>query len=335
MIVRRLLTAAALTAGLFAVTSCKYDDLLPSQAPMSAALAKTIAAKNMGQNAPILVRLFKEESDLEVWKQTTDGTYELLKTYDICAWSGKLGPKKAEGDRQAPEGFYTVTPAQLNPNSNYHLAVNMGYPNAYDRANGRTGSHLMVHGSCNSSGCYAMDDAQIQEIYTLARYAFQGGQRAFQIQAYPFRMTPKNMARHRKSEHYAFWKMLKTGSDYFEATHKLPNVGVCEKRYIFDQTAETVAGLTPNGPCPEIPVAQTVAAKQAADEAEELKIASSLSPSDFAQTSTFTYRTGQPITAEAYAAEQHRREGYDRTGQRIPGTPRAPAGGSVFSTFLD
>ena len=98
-----------------------------------------------------------------------DGQYALLKTYPICRWSGDLGPKKKEGDRQAPEGFYTITPGQMNPNSNYYLAFNTGYPNAYDRAWGRTGSELMVHGDCSSRGCYAMTDEQIQEIYALAR----------------------------------------------------------------------------------------------------------------------------------------------------------------------
>ena len=330
MLFRRLVTAAALATAMFAVSACQYEDLLPAEAPLPAALVQAIKSNGMGVKSPILVRLYKEESDLEVWKQKTDGSYALLKTYEICAWSGKLGPKKKEGDRQAPEGFYTVTPAQLNPNSNYHLALNMGYPNTYDRANGRTGSHLMIHGSCNSSGCYAMDDEQVQEIYSLARHSFEGGQRAFQIQAYPFRMTPKNMARHRNSEHYDFWKMLKKGSDYFEMTRQQPNVGVCDRRYVFDQSAETVAGLSATGACPDFSLPAQVVAKVEADHAEEEKIASSFSPSDFAETSTFSYRTGQPITPEAYAQEQHRREGYDREGNRVGGG----GGGSIFSSFL-
>ena len=328
MLVRRFVTAAALAATLMTVSACNYEDMVPANAPLPVDLVRAIKANNMGTNSPILVRLFKEESDLEIWKQKTDGSYALLKTYEICAWSGKLGPKKKEGDRQAPEGFYTVTPAQLNPKSNFHLAINMGYPNNFDRANGRTGQHLMIHGSCSSSGCYAMDDEQVQEIYSLARYSFEGGQRAFQIQAYPFRMTPKNMARHQNSEHFAFWKMLKKGSDYFDITKRPPNVGVCERSYIFDQTAETVAGLSPAGPCPAIEMAPQVAAKHQSDEAEAAKIAASLAPSEFANSTTFSYRTGQPITAEAYAQEQHRRQGYDREGKRV-----GPKGGSVFSLF--
>ena len=145
-----------------------------------------------------------------------------------------MGPKVQEGDRQAPEGFYTITPRQMNPNSNYHLAFNTGFPNAHDRANDRSGSSLMIHGDCASVGCYAMTDEQITEIYSLAREAFFGGQRSFQVQAYPFRMTPLNMARHRNSPHLAFWKVLKQGSDHFEVTRKEPKVAVCDKHYVFD-----------------------------------------------------------------------------------------------------
>ncbi len=188
----------------------------------------------MDKNSPILIRVFKQEAELEVWKQNRDGQYALLKTYPICRWSGDLGPKKKEGDRQAPEGFYTITPGQMNPNSNYYLAFNTGYPNAYDRAWGRTGSELMVHGDCSSRGCYAMTDEQIQEIYALARDSFFGGQKEFQFEAFPFRMTALNMAKHRNNPNFKFWKMLKQGYDDFEATRQEPKVAVCERRYVFD-----------------------------------------------------------------------------------------------------
>ena len=193
-----------------------------------------MTAKNMDKDSPILARIFKEEAEMEVWKKTRDGEYALLKTYPICKWSGDLGPKKKVGDRQAPEGFYTITPGQMNPNSNYYLAFNTGFPNAYDRAWGYTGSDLMVHGDCSSRGCYAMTDEQIQEIYALARESFFGGQKAFQLQAYPFRMTAMNMAKHRNNPNFAFWKMLKEGYDHFNASHQEPKVAVCEKRYVFD-----------------------------------------------------------------------------------------------------
>ena len=139
-----------------------------------------------------------------------------------------------EGDRQAPEGFYSITPGQMNPQSAYYLSFNTGYPNAFDKALGRTGSQLMVHGDCSSRGCYAMTDEQIAEIYSLGRESFFGGQHAFQFQAYPFKMTPVNMAKHRNNPNMPFWKMIKEGYDHFEVTRAEPKVEFCENKYVFD-----------------------------------------------------------------------------------------------------
>ena len=163
-----------------------------------------------------------------------------LKTYPICRWSGQLGPKVKTGDRQAPEGFYTVTPGQMNPNSAYYLSFDTGYPNAYDRAHGRTGAHLMVHGTCSSAAAIAMTDEAIAEIYAIARDAFSGGQRGFQFQSYPFRMTAENLAKHRADPNMAFWKNLKEGSDYFEVMKEEPKVAVANQRYAFGSDDPTV-----------------------------------------------------------------------------------------------
>ncbi|WP_311272674.1 MULTISPECIES: L,D-transpeptidase family protein [unclassified Rhizobium] len=206
--------------------------------PLSSSILAEMDKKNMDRNAPIMIRIVKEESKLEIWKARRDNRFEVIASYDICAWSGKLGPKVKEGDRQAPEGFYNLTPGHLNPNSNYYLAINTGFPNRYDQANGRNGTNLMIHGACSSSGCYSMTDAQVLEIYGFARDAFKGGQKTVQLQALPFRMTAENMARHRKSEHYEFWKMLKVGYDNFEVTKRPPEVNVCEKKYVFNQQVE-------------------------------------------------------------------------------------------------
>jgi len=229
--------ASAAVAGTITLAGCNPDSITPggrSQAPLSEKTLAEMEAKRMEKDSPILARIFKEESEMEVWKKNRDGEYALLKTYPICRWSGDLGPKKKEGDRQAPEGFYTITPGQMNPASNYYLAFNTGFPNTYDRAWGYTGSELMVHGDCSSRGCYAMTDEQIQEIYALARESFFGGQTAFQLQAFPFRMTSLNMAKHRNNPNFAFWKMLKEGYDHFDATKQEPKVAVCEKSYVFD-----------------------------------------------------------------------------------------------------
>src|SRR5262245_41857052 len=259
--VRPLLASAALAATLL-LAGCDTDNpggpSLRSLQPLSASMVAEIERQNMSKESPILVRLFKEESELEVWKEDRNGDFALLKTYPICRWSGELGPKIKEGDRQAPEGFYTITPGLMNPNSSYYLAINMGFPNKFDQANGRTGNFLMIHGDCSSRGCYAMTDEQIAEIYALARESFFGGQRTFQIQAYPFRMTPLNMAKHRNSPHMAFWKMLKQGNDHFEVTKREPKVEVCEKRYVFN--AETNGKFSPAGACPPYQVNQEVAA---------------------------------------------------------------------------
>jgi murein L,D-transpeptidase YafK len=268
--------AAAAAIGL---AGCDTDSVVPSgraQAPLSDKMVAELESKQMDKGSPILVRLFKEEAEAEVWKQDRNGEFALLKTYPICRWSGDLGPKIKEGDRQAPEGFYTITPGQMNPNSNYYLAFNMGYPNAYDRALGRTGSELMIHGDCSSRGCYAMTDEQIVEIYALARESFFGGQKSFQVQAYPFHMTAANLAKHRNSPHLAFWKMLKTGSDHFETTRQEPKVSVCEKRYVFDAAAPEgstkALSFNASAKCPayEVPasIAEAVREKQQKDNAE-------------------------------------------------------------------
>ena len=211
------------------------------QIPLSAAVISEFEAKGMTKASPVLMRIFKQESELEVWKMTSGGTYELFKTYPICKWSGDLGPKVREGDRQAPEGFYNITPSLMNPNSSYFLAFNMGFPNQFDRAHGRTGSHLMVHGDCSSRGCYAMTDPNIAEIYAIAREALAAGQPSFQVQAYPFRMTPKNLARHRNNPNMTFWKTLKEGHDHFVVTKAEPKVDVCEKRYVFNAVSPQIA----------------------------------------------------------------------------------------------
>ena len=254
--VRALLASAAVAAAI-ALAGCDPDSITPtgrSLAPLSDKTLAEIDAKQMDKDSPILVRIFKEEAEMEVWKKNRDGEFALLKTYPICRWSGDLGPKVKEGDRQAPEGFYTITPGQINPNSNYYLAFNTGYPNAFDRAWNRTGSELMVHGDCSSRGCYAMTDEQIQEIYALARDSFFGGQKDFQLEAFPFRMTALNMAKHRNNPNFAFWKMIKEGYDNFEATRQEPKVAVCEKRYVFDAVAPENASrplkFDARGKCP-------------------------------------------------------------------------------------
>jgi murein L,D-transpeptidase YafK len=287
--------AAALTPVTWPVTVLGQDsDQLPAQEPakqpaklpakatkpLPPELLALLRQKKMPVNSPILVRVFKEEAELEVWKQDTAGRFQILKTYPICRWSGDLGPKVREGDRQVPEGFYRVTPELMNPHSNFYLSINTGYPNSFDKANNRDGSLIMIHGDCWSVGCHAMTDEQISEIYALARESFLGSQPSFQVQAYPFRLTPANLARHRNNRNLAFWKMLKIGNDHFETTLIEPKVDVCNRRYVFDAQRPPNSSkplvFNPTGKCPAFVVNPKIARpaleKQRADDLEYAKL---------------------------------------------------------------
>jgi murein L,D-transpeptidase YafK len=280
-LLRALLAPAALAAAIALAGCSGAPTVSRDMQPLSDRVLADLRAKNMEKDSPILIRIFKEEAELEVLKQDDSGRFALFRSYPICRFSGELGPKIKTGDRQAPEGFYTITPGLMNPNSSQYLAINTGFPNAYDRANGRTGSFLMIHGGCSSAGCYAMTDEQMAEIYALAREAFFGGQTSFQLQAYPFRMTPLNMARHRDSPHMAFWRMLKEGHDHFEVTHLQPRVAVCERRYIFE--ADSTAGFSAADRCPAYRVPEDIVAavsdKQRRDDMETANLISQGIPS--------------------------------------------------------
>lgn len=193
-------------------------------------LERALEVRGLRYGAPIFVRIFKQERELELWVQGRAG-FELFRTYPICRYSGRLGPKQSEGDMQSPEGFYTVSAGRLNPTSEYFLAFNLGYPNALDRAHGRTGGALMVHGGCVSAGCYAMTDAGISEIYALAEAALRGGQSSFHVHAFPFRLSERQLTRHAASRWAGFWRDMKPAFDYFEQLRVPPVVRVRGGRY--------------------------------------------------------------------------------------------------------
>ncbi len=232
--------AASAAACLAALAGCgQYSPAYLK--PLSEKTRALIADKGMTEDAPILIRVFKAESELEIWKQREDGHFYHLKTYPICSYSGGLGPKLKQGDKQAPEGFYLVSMDQLNPRSKYYLSFDLGFPNAFDRAHGRTGANLMIHGDCTSTGCYAMTDGVMEEIFSLVREALMGGQNSIQVHAFPFRMTEANLASQQKHEWYSYWRNLKEGYDYFEATRLQPAITVCEKRYLVNAVFEAGA----------------------------------------------------------------------------------------------
>ncbi|MGJ8634347.1 MAG: L,D-transpeptidase family protein [Luteolibacter sp.] len=201
-----------------------------------ASMEEALVAKNLKSGSAVFIRAFKEERELELFLESEEtGKFELFRTYRIAAASGVLGPKLAEGDGQVPEGFYFVRPWAMNPNSAYHLSFNIGFPNEFDRAHGRTGSFIMVHGSNVSVGCLAMTDEKIEEIYGLCEAAFKGGQPFFRIHIFPFRMTEERMERAAGGKWSGFWENLKEGYDYFEEKKVPPNVKVVEKAYVFEE----------------------------------------------------------------------------------------------------
>ncbi|MEL7047877.1 MAG: murein L,D-transpeptidase family protein, partial [Pseudomonadota bacterium] len=239
--------AAAIVAG-----CAGAPELSPAQQPISKSAMMMLGRKGMDAKAPIFVRIFKEESELEIWKERDDGRFYHFKTYPICTWSGALGPKIRQGDRQAPEGFYRVKSYQMNPNSSFHVSFNLGYPNEFDKAHNRTGNFLMVHGKCSSKGCYAMTDGLMEEIYALAREAFEGGQDEIHVHAYPFRMTNANMQRHKDNRWFKFWTTLKEGYDHFEYHRMPPGVAVCERKYVVNVNLPSNKKLNPKSTCPRL-----------------------------------------------------------------------------------
>jgi len=207
----------------------RYYLPLPST-PKLKRLQARLKEKGLRLGAPVFVRIFKKEAKLEIWLKGANG-FERFSSYPICYYSGRLGPKRKRGDHQAPEGFYTVSKRQLNPKSRWHRAFNLGYPNLFDRSHKRTGDYLMVHGGCSSVGCYAMTNKVIDEIWEIVTAALNKGQQRFHVHSYPFRMTARNMRRHKKHKWYAFWQDLKTGHDQFEETKVPPVISVCKGHY--------------------------------------------------------------------------------------------------------
>ena len=227
---------AVLVAILLGAQACEPPSSESSRAiieRVTPSLENSLRERGLRLGAPLFIRIFKAEEQLEVWLDDS-GRFQLYRTYRICTYSGDLGPKLREGDFQSPEGFYFVTPKRMNPHSRFHLAFNLGYPNAYDRHHGRTSSALMVHGSCVSVGCYAMTDSGIEEIYAVADAALRKGQPFFRVHIFPFRMTAEKMAHHRVSRWQDFWENLKEGHDFFERSGRPPNVRVHQGRYVFE-----------------------------------------------------------------------------------------------------
>lgn len=223
--------------------------------PNVAQLAERLADKGLAAGSAIFIRVFKAESELEVWMQKGD-RFEHFATYPICHWSGTLGPKVSEGDKQSPEGVYTVTQRQLHMIGRHPRSLNLGFPNALDRQFQRTGSYILIHGGCGSVGCFAMTNPVIEEIFSLSQAALKNGQEAIQVHAFPFRMTEDNMRAFALHEWYDFWRNLKDVYDNFEQSRRLARVSVCEGRYWIDPSGDgEVASHGPLAVCGKAQIA--------------------------------------------------------------------------------
>lgn len=232
LLVAALAPIIASIMALSLATSLAHAAGSAAQKPLPTETQSLLKVRALGTTAPIYIRIFKETSELEVWKARSDGRYLHIRTFPICTWSGTLGPKQALGDKMAPEGFYGFGADGLKPDSKYHLALNVGYPNTLDRALGRTGDFIMVHGQCVSVGCFAMTNDLIEEIYALAREALDGGAERIPVHIFPFRMTAENLKRHADNGAYPSWKPLKEAYDDFARTHEPPRIAVCGSRYV-------------------------------------------------------------------------------------------------------
>lgn len=218
-----------------------------------------LASHGVELGAPVFIRIFKREFEVELWMKRDD-RFHRFAVYPICRWSGELGPKLIEGDGQSPEGFYTISQRSLNPNSRWHRAFNLGFPNAHDRAHGRTGSFLMVHGGCSSVGCYAMTNGVIDELWKLVGAALRKGQPLVQVHVFPFRPTPERLAERAGSPWLSFWSDLRPAYEAFEATKIPPHISVCEGRYrVTKLERDRPTAIALSGDCNDRPGAKRAA----------------------------------------------------------------------------
>jgi len=322
------LTGLIVSAGLVALTmvlsgcvSTALDIDSRAEIAIPAKVRSVMRGKNMTAADPVLIRIFKQESELEVWKRNRSGRYALLKTYPMCRWSGQLGPKKAEGDRQAPEGVYRVSLAGLNPRSQYFLSFDLGYPNKLERAKGYTGSALMVHGACSSSGCFAISDEYVTEVYSVVRDALRAGQSSVQVQSLPFRMTPENLAKHSDNRNFDFWLDLKEATTRFEVLRQPPRFQFCEGRYRFGKVRAGTVPENPLGGCPQFdPVPEAVGAKMASDAANTEKLKAENASSVLAYVDGGMHSSFRKVLANAGASALAKRTS---TGSVPVSKPRA------------
>jgi hypothetical protein len=245
------------TASAFSLTQLQYDRVRDARVEVRYGIKKLFRDRGLRYPAAdIYLRVFKREHALELWvRPEGDTIFSLLRTYDICAQSGDLGPKRAQGDNQVPEGFYTID--RFNPYSDYHLSLHVDYPNRSDQLTSvqpDLGGDIFIHGGCNSIGCLALTDEGIKQLYWVAVEARAAGQQRIPIDILPARlgddeMTQLDRAFRARPALVAFWKTLKPAYDFFETKHILPNVRVDGAgRYVINNVVPPMP--VPAGPRP-------------------------------------------------------------------------------------
>jgi len=203
-----------------------------SVAAREADLARQFEARDLKLGSPIFIRVYKQTSEMELWVQQGP-RFVLYKTYGICRWSGGLGPKFYEGDRQSPEGLYRITAADLIVNQRWDRAMEINYPNTFDVLNGRSGSHILIHGKCGSIGCFAIQDKNVEDVYGAVRAALRNGQAYIPVLSLPFRFGKLTPSKEQTLQLNEFWTDLRRADLLFERDRLPPVAYICDGRYYF------------------------------------------------------------------------------------------------------
>jgi murein L,D-transpeptidase YafK len=244
---RIALVAVLLVASMASLSPVRADVGQGSRAARSG-LEDELAARGFALGAPAFIRVFKESSTLELWLWK-NGRFHPFRSYPICKWSGELGPKLAEGDRQSPEGVYFISGRDLIVNARWHRAMNLGFPNSRDRALGLTGSGILIHGKCSSIGCFSLTDRFVEDIYEVIAAALDAGQPRITVQVFPFPLTRASLERHAGDAWIDFWVRLKRGHDLFLRDGLPPRTFVCLGEYAFQPRRARRVSLAGNKIC--------------------------------------------------------------------------------------
>lgn len=244
-----LLCASSFARAEGIIEMASSDLVLPAEEPeIPSELEAAMEADGFRLGAPAFIRIFKADSSLEMWV-LKNGRFELFRRYAVCKWSGVLGPKLAEGDKQSPEGVYFITGGDLMVNARWHRAMNVGFPNQRDRALGLTGSGILIHGKCSSIGCFALTDDIVEDVYEIVEAALEAGQPRVPVHVFPFELTREKLAEQAGHEWSDFWRELKRGHDLFLRDGLPPRTFICAGRYAFQSRRARFVSLEGNPAC--------------------------------------------------------------------------------------